>query len=112
MSNYIFKKGDIIKLDFDPIRETKIKGTYYALVLSNDIFNKSSLALVAPITQGSYHHDGGFTTSLMSAGTETEGVIVVNASKIIDLRVRKAKLKEKCPADILEEVNAKFEAIL
>lgn len=112
MSSYKFKQGDIIHLQFDPQAGREMKGKHYALVLSNDTFNKSELALVAPITQGTYHRDGGFTTTLMGTGTETAGVIVANASKILDLRARKASFKEKCPEYIVDEVHAKFEAIL
>lgn len=112
MSNYKFKQGDIIHLQFDPQAGREMKGKHYALVLSNDTFNKSELALVAPITQGTYHREGGFTTSLMGTGTETIGVVVANASKILDLRARKAAFKERCPEYILDEVHAKFEAIL
>lgn len=89
-----------------------MKGKHYALVLSNDAFNQSELALVAPITQGTYHREGGFTTTLMGAGTDTAGVIVANAAKILDLRARQAAFKERCPDVILDEVVAKFEAIL
>ena len=89
-----------------------MSGDHYALILSNDIFNRSELALVAPITQGIFHRDGGFTTTLMGAGTDTVGVVVVSAAKILDLRARKASFKERCPEFVLDEVLAKFEAIL
>lgn len=112
MSNYCFEKGDIVHLQFDPQAGRKMKGKHYALVMSNNTFNRSELALVAPITQGNYHREGGFTTTLMGAGTDTTGVVVVNGAKILDLRARKAVFKEKCPACILDEVVAKFEAIL
>ena len=112
MSSYKFKQGDIVHLQFDPQAGREMKGNHYALVLSNDTFNKSELALVAPITQGTHHRDGGFTTTLMGTGTETVGVVVSSASKILDLRARKAVFKEKCPDYILDEVHAKFEAIL
>lgn len=112
MSSYKFKQGDIIHLQFDPQAGREMKGRHYALVLSNDTFNKSELALVAPITQGTYHREGGFTTTLMGTGTETAGIVVTNASKILDLRARRAVFKEKCPGYILDEVHAKFEAIL
>lgn len=112
MSKYQFKQGDIIHLQFDPQAGREMKGKHYALVLSNDTFNKSELALVAPITQGAFHREGGFTSTLMGTGNETSGVVVTNASKILDLRARVAVFKEKCPDYVLDEVKAKFEAIL
>ena len=62
------------------------------------------MALVAPITQGTYHREGGFTVTLMGTGIDTVGVVVTNASKILDLRARKAVFKEKCPEYIVDEV--------
>ena len=112
MSSYQFKQGDIVHLQFDPQAGREMKGKHYALVLSNDTFNKSELALIAPITQGTYHREGGFTVTLMGTGIDTAGVVVTNASKILDLRARKAVFKEKCPEFIVDEVQAKFEAIL
>lgn len=112
MPNYTFKQGDIIHMDFSPQSGREMKGEHDGLIISNDRFNKSEMALVAPITQGTYHRDGGFTTTLMGTGTSTQGVVVANACKILDLRARNAKFKEKCPLDIVDEVHAKFEAIL
>lgn len=87
----------MIHFKFVPQAEREMKGKHYALVLSNDTFNKSELALVAPITQGTYHREGGFTVTLMGTGIDTAGVVVTNASKILDLRARKAVFIEKCP---------------
>ncbi len=112
MSSYKFKQGDIVHLQFDPQAGREMKGKHYALVLSNDSFNKSELALIAPITQGTYHREGGFTVTLMGTGIDTAGVVVTNASKILDLRAQKAVFIEKCPEYIVDEVQAKFEAIL
>jgi mRNA interferase ChpB len=112
LSKYTFNKGDIVHLQFDPQAGREMKGKHYALVLSNSHFNQSELALVAPITQGNYHREGGFTNTLMGSGTHTSGLIVANAAKILDLRAREASFKETCPDYILDEVVAKFETIL
>jgi hypothetical protein len=55
----------MVHFKFVPQAGREMKGKHYALVLSNDTFNKSELALVAPITQGTYHREGGFTVTLM-----------------------------------------------
>jgi mRNA interferase ChpB len=89
-----------------------MRGPHFALILSNQTFNQSEFALVAPITHGSFHREGGLTTSLMGTGTDTTGIIVVNAAKILDMKARQAKFKELCPEYIVEEVLAKFSAIL
>lgn len=112
LSKYQFKQGDIVSLNFDPQAGREMAGQHYALVLSNNRFNQSELALVAPISQGTFHREGGFTTTLMGTGTTTSGVVVANAAKILDLSARKARFREACPVYIVEEVQAKFEAIL
>ena len=70
------------------------------------------MALVAPITQGTYHRKGDFTVTLMGTGIDTTGIVVTNASKILALCARKAVFKQKCNEYIVDEVQAKFEAIL
>jgi hypothetical protein len=48
----------------------------------------------------------------MGTGIDTVGVVVTNASQNLNLRTRKAVFIEKCPEHIVDEVQAKFEAIL
>ena len=112
MAKFRFKQGDIVSLEFDPQAGREMAGKHFALILSNDTFNKSEMALVAPITQGTYFRKDGFATTLMGTGTNTSGSVIANAAKILDLRARQAKFTEKCPDYIVEEVQAKFEAIL
>lgn len=78
----VFRRGDVVHLDFDPQSGREMKGNHYALVISNDLFNKSGMCMVCPITQGSYHRDGGFTTTLMGTGIDTQGVVVASEAKI------------------------------
>ena len=68
--------------------------------------------MVCPITQGSYHRDGGFTSTLMGTGMDTQGVVVASEAKILDLVARKASFKERCDEYVTEEVLAKVSAIL
>lgn len=112
MAARVFRRGDVVHLDFDPQSGREMKGNHYALVISNDLFNKSGMCMVCPITQGSYHRDGGFTTTLMGTGMDTQGVVVASEVKILDLVARKASFKERCDEFVTEEVLAKVCAIL
>lgn len=107
-----FKRGDIIHLNFDPQSGKEMKGPHYALVISNDLFNESGLAMVCPITQGSFHREAGFTTTLMGTGLETQGIVVSSQAKILDLKSRRATYKESCDMYIVDEVLGKLQAIL
>jgi mRNA interferase ChpB len=83
------------------------------LVLSPKAFNKLGLTLIAPITQeGNYARFQGFAISLMGTGTETQGVILINGVRSIDLNARKAKKIESVPSEILAEALAVLNAIL
>lgn len=112
MPRYNFHQASIVHLDFDPSTGREMKGEHYALVISNDDFNESEMAMVCPITQGSYHREGGFTTTLMGSGTKVNGVVVANQAQILDLKERKAKFIEYVDSEILEEVLAKVQAII
>ncbi len=107
-----FKRGDIIHLNFDPQSGREMKGQHYALVISNDAFNRSGLAMVCPITQGTYHREGGLTTTLMGTGLNTQGIIVSAQAKTLDLQNRRAVLKERCEPYIVSEVLGKVLAML
>lgn len=89
-----------------------MKDKHFALVISNDDFNESGMAMVCPITQGTFHREGGFTTTLMGTGTKTQGVIIANQAQILDLKGRNATFIEYVDSDILDEVLAKVQAIL
>ncbi|WED20601.1 type II toxin-antitoxin system PemK/MazF family toxin [Vibrio sp. JC009] len=112
MSKYSFNQSSIVHLDFDPSSGREMKGEHFALVISNDTFNQSEMAMVCPITQGTYHREGGFTTTLMGTGTKTQGVIVSNQARILDMRERRARFIEYVDYDVLSEVLAKVQAII
>ncbi|EKO3892289.1 MULTISPECIES: type II toxin-antitoxin system PemK/MazF family toxin [Vibrio] len=112
MSKYSFHQSSIVHLEFDPSTGREMKGKHFALVISNDEFNESEMAMVCPITQGIYHREGGFTTTLMGTGTKTNGIIVANQAQILDLKQRKAKFIEYVDSNVLDEVLAKVKAIL
>lgn len=98
----IFEQGDIVYLDFDPQAGHEQKGRRPALVVSNNLFNRvSNLTMVCPIT----HTDRGHPFHVRLDGrTKTDGVILCDQSRMLDLNSRRASFEEKAPADISAEV--------
>lgn len=97
----VFEQGDIVYLDFDPQAGHEQKGRRPALVVSNDLFNRvSSLTMVCPIT----HTDRGHPFHVhLDSRTKTDGVIMCDQARMLDLGSRKASFAEKAPADIVME---------
>ncbi len=96
-----FERGDIVYLDFAPQAGHEQKGRRPALVVSNDLFNRvSSLAMVCPIT----HTDRGHPFHLrLDSRTKTDGVILCDQARMLDLNSRHASYEEKAPMEIVAE---------
>lgn len=89
------------------------------LVLSVKAFNRLGSVLVAPITQGgNYSRVQGFTVPLMGTGTgtgtgtETQGVVLLNGVRMIDLRARPSRKVESAPEVLVNEVLAKLQTVI
>jgi len=110
----IFERGDIVRACLNPTSGNELQGDMRpCLILSPKAFNKLGLTLIAPITQGgNFARFQGFSVSLMGTGTETQGVVLVNGVRSVDLKSRKAKKIESVPSDIVEEALAILSAIL
>ena len=71
------RRGDIIRLDFDPSVGHEQQGTRPALVLSPVAFNRFGMALACPITRGGAFARGqAWTVPLAGAGLATDGVVL------------------------------------
>lgn len=110
----VFERGDIVRVCLNPTAGNELQGDMRpCLVLSPKAFNKLGLTLIAPITQGgNYSRFQGFAIPLMGTGTETQGVILVNGIRSVDLNARKAKKVESVPSEIMAEALAVLNAIL
>ena len=96
----IFGQGDIVYLDFDPQSGHEQKGRRPALVISNNLFNRvSSLTMVCPIT----HTDRGPFHLRLDERTRTDGVILCDQARMLDLNSRHASFVERAPEDISSE---------
>lgn len=114
MTRYIPDRGDIVHLQFDPASGQEMKGPHYGLVVSGKEFNGHGLAMICPVSQGaaSSARTYGTVVTLMGAGMATQGAVHCHQLKSLDWRVRQAKLQERAPAVILDDVMARIEAIL
>ena len=91
-----YNRGDIVKVNLNPVVGSEVKGDFRpCLVLSVKAFNRLGSTLVAPITQGgNFSRVHGFSVSLMGTGTETQGVVLINGVRMIDLRARESRKVE------------------
>ncbi len=105
----IFERGDIVRVCLNPTAGREIQGDFRpCLVLTPKKFNRLGITCIAPITQGgNISRYQGFAVTLMGTGLQTQGVISVNAIKMLDLNARQAKFIEKVPNYILDEALAK-----
>lgn len=106
------KQGDIILLSLDPTLGSEIRGMRPVLVLSNQEFNRCGRALVAPITQGNYDREAGWSTTLMGTGTRTQGAAVISQCRVLDWSARNAKKVEAVPREVIEDALARLAAMI
>ncbi len=109
-----FERGDIVRVSLNPTEGREQQGDFRpALVLSPAAFNALGVALVAPITQGGdFARFAGFAVPLSGSGTETQGVVLVNMVRTLDLDARGAKKIERAPAEVVEDALARLQTIL
>jgi mRNA interferase ChpB len=110
----IFERGDIVRVCLNPTAGKEQQGDARpALVISPKAFNSLGLTLIAPISQGGdFARYAGFAVTLMGSGSATQGVVLANMVRSVDLQARGAKFVEKAGAEIVEEVVARLTPIL
>ena len=114
VSARLFDRGDVVRVSLNPTVGRELQGEMRpALVLSPRKFNALGTALVAPITQGGNNTRlAGFAVSLMGTGMQTQGVVLVNAVRMLDLEQRRVRKVETAPGALVEEVLARLQTIL
>jgi len=81
------KRGDIVLVDFEPVRGSEQGGIRPSLIIQNDIFNKySPTTIVAPITSKRFNKN--YPTNVFISKTESnlnkDSTILLNQIKTID----------------------------
>lgn len=107
------QRGDIYHVDLNPIRGREQAGSRYVLIVSPKLFNVLGTPLVCPVTQGGdFARNAGFAVSLSGAGTQTQGVILCNQPRVLDLQARGARFVERVPDFIMDEVLARLATLV
>jgi len=109
----VFDRGDIVSVPLDPVHGHEQRGTRPALVLTTKNFNRLGDVLVAPISQGGDHaRYAGFAVTLTGSGCKTQGVVLVNKIRMLDLAARQARKIERAPPMVIEDALSRIEAML
>ncbi|HGM4725301.1 TPA: type II toxin-antitoxin system ChpB family toxin [Serratia marcescens] len=110
----VFQRGDLIRVSLNPVVSHEQQGDFRpALVLSPREFNALGMVLVAPISQGAnFARTAGFTVSLSGSGTATQGVILINQVRMMDLAGRSAQFIERAPGEVIADALARLQAII
>lgn len=107
------KQGTIIYIDFDPSAGSEIRKRRPAVVVSEDILQKTSkFVWVAPISHG---HCNGRRYPLhvsLDSRTKIDGTIYVEQTKSLDYVTRNWEFVEYLPKDLLETTLAKAKLVL
>jgi mRNA interferase ChpB len=107
------KRGDIWHVNLNPTAGQEQHGIRPVFVVSEETFNRSGLTLICPITQGGNQaRYAGFAVSLMGTGTETQGVVMSNQSRTIDVTARTGRFIEMAPSAVIDEVLGRIQAIV
>jgi len=107
---YIPHKGDFVTVTFDPQSGHEQKGRRPALVVSNDLFNKSTgLCILCPIT----NTDRGYPFHVaVPAECKITGFVMVEQVKSLDYRARGIRRIAPAPEGVVEEVLSILDACI
>lgn len=93
IKKYVPMQGDIIYLDFNPIKGHKQSGHRPAVVISNNYFNEyTKMILVCPITTNNKYFP---THYLLEDTINIQGSVLCEHIRSINYEVRKVKLVER-----------------
>lgn len=96
-----FNKGDIVKVDLNPIKGHE-QDNYRPVLVMNAVPLPSDLSVVLPITSKRKTYP---LEVELDDRTKTQGMILCFQIRTVDLTSRKATFIEKAPADIVELCN-------
>ena len=105
-------RGEIWFVNLNPTAGREQQGQRPVLLVSEKEFNRLGLCVVCPITQGGEQSRfAGFAVTLMGSGTQTQGVVMCNQPRTVDLAARAARFTEDVGTEVLDEVLARLQAI-
>jgi mRNA interferase ChpB len=109
----MFKRGDIVRVNLNPTEGHEQQGDFRpALVLTPSAFNQFGTVVIAPITQGgNFARHAGFAVPLAGAGINTQGVVLVNQIRAVDLEARGARKVESAPDYVVDDALARVQTL-
>ena len=113
MKRVKFGRGDIVLINLDPTLGREQQGSGRpALVITPAAFNTAGLAVIVPISQGAdFARHAGFAVTLSGAGTQTQGVMLCNQLRTVDLEARGAKRIESVPEVVILDALARIQTL-
>lgn len=107
------ERGDIWQVNLDPISGKEQRGTRPVLVVTRAALNASGLTVICPISQGALQSRfAGFAASLMGTGTVTQGVVMCNQPRTVNLVARRARRVETVPQHVIDDVLARMAVLI
>lgn len=104
------ERGDLVWIDFDPQAGREQAGRRPALVLTPSAYNRLvGLAVFCPVTNQVKGY--AFETALPS-GWRVQGVVLADHVRSLDWRARRADFICAAPAEVVEDVAAKVQALI
>lgn len=106
-------RGDVWLVSLNPTLGKEQQGLRPVLVVSDKAFNALGLSVVCPITQGGLQSRfAGFAVTLMGSASATQGVVMCNQPRTIDMNARSGRFIEALTSHFLmDEVLARLQPI-
>ncbi|HEY4113855.1 MAG TPA: type II toxin-antitoxin system PemK/MazF family toxin [Rhizomicrobium sp.] len=109
MKDGVPKRGEILRLNFDPRKGHEQGGFRPAVVVSNSIYNEhSSTIVVCPIS--SRVRDWPFVVSLPETAT-VRGAVLVDQVRVIDWKARSARQAGTCSQDVMAKIDERLDVL-
>jgi mRNA interferase MazF len=104
MNKRIFERGDIVWIDFDPVKGTEQAGRRPALVLTDGGYNsRYPRSIVCPITSNT----AAWPTNVrLPATCKTKGCVLADQVRTVHRDGRGFRFIEKAPASVVKNVQA------
>jgi mRNA interferase MazF len=104
------ERGDLVWIDFDPQSGREQAGRRPALVLTPSAYNRLvGLAVFCPVT----NQVKGYTfETALPPGLRVQGVVLADHVRSLDWRTRRADFICTAPAEVVEDVAAKVQAMI
>ena len=98
----MIKQGDIIYINFNPTKGHEQQGNRPAVVVSNDEYNKeTTFRVVFPISTTDRNY---FLYVPLDSRTKTQGKVLADQIRVLDISARPYEFVEKIPRDILDQL--------